>query len=100
LAAKLTGYKIDIKGESGEEFSVAADETTIDDLPISRRVKSTLDKAEISSVAQLRAKVEAGESIEGIGEKSLEEIKAALAEINSAKPGSEESPSDSEAQEQ
>lgn len=99
LAAKLTGYKIDIKGESGEEFSVEADESTIDDLNISRRVKSTLDKAEIATVAALKEKIEANEPIEGIGEKSIEEIRTALEELESGVDSQEES-TDSETKEE
>lgn len=91
LAAKLTGYKIDIKGESGEEFSVAADELNVDDIPLSRRVKSALDKAEITSLTDLKAKIADEEPIEGIGPKSLEEIHQVLAELDRPKEAEDQS---------
>jgi len=94
LAAKLTGYKIDIKGESGEEFTASANDLNVDDLPLSRRVKSTLDRAEITTVAQLKERLKAEDPIEGVGPKSLEEIEAALEEVKSgsSKAKKEETP--------
>lgn len=89
LAAKVSGYKIDIVGESGESLTtVEADEPNVDELEISRRVKSSLDKLGITSVTELREKIDAGEDLEGIGPKSLEEIREALDNLD--KVGSEE----------
>lgn len=86
LAAKLSGYKIDIVGEGGDSVaSVAANEPSVDELNMSRRVKSSLDKLGITDVGELRAKMETGETLEGIGPKSLEEIKSALEELGTTK---------------
>ncbi|KXK26151.1 MAG: hypothetical protein TR69_WS6001001145 [candidate division WS6 bacterium OLB20] len=108
LAAKLTGWNIDIEGEtvkvesndaygkvgsedeedsdaeSGTDGSDAdasgstAEEGSIESLGLSSRIVTALDKAGITSVEDLKAKVDAGEDIAGIGPKSLEDIKKAL----------------------
>jgi DNA-directed RNA polymerase alpha subunit len=45
---------------------------------LSTRIIATLAKAGITNKEELKAKVEAGEKIAGIGEKALTEIKAVL----------------------
>lgn len=83
LAAKLTQYKIDIQGESGEKaISVTGDEEyEIDSLGLSSRVRTALVKASVTSLDQLKEKSdkELGE-ISGIGPKSVKEIKDKLKE--------------------
>lgn len=116
LAAKLTGWNIDIEGEtvkveSGEAYAKAddgdsedeGDDTEADDqsddatedqteeaeapaesgdsvesLGLSSRVVTALEKEGITSVSELKEKVESGDDIPGVGPKSLEEIKSAL----------------------
>ncbi len=99
LAAKLTGWKIDIQGETiriDSDFT-KADESEIDNeedsdeskveeksgdefenLGLSARVVTALEKSGISTIDKLKEKLESGEKIEGVGPKSLEEIKEAL----------------------
>ncbi|MBN1331333.1 transcription termination factor NusA [Candidatus Dojkabacteria bacterium] len=89
LAAKLTGWKIDIQGETikaGEaktETKTKANAKPEDDSPLaglklSTRTLNALIKAGISEIEDLKGKIDAGEKIEGVGPKALEEIKAAL----------------------
>lgn len=94
LAAKLTGWKIDIKGEDSEEEVEAEenikeveksgeagdgeDDIGIKTLGLSTRVVRALEKADIDDVEDLREMVEEGKKIEGIGPKALEEIQKAL----------------------
>ncbi|MCA9379171.1 transcription termination/antitermination protein NusA [Candidatus Dojkabacteria bacterium] len=98
LAVKLTGWKLDIQGvqgykeageiskfQEGEKPAKAAkkeEKTTktseIDSLGLTSRTVSALGKAGVTGVSDLKAKVEAGEKIAGVGPKSMEEIKAAL----------------------
>lgn len=117
LAAKLTGWNLDIQGqnmyeENGRkskfemvdgEFKAPAkkvepdtndeaateepsqdepqteDAGVFDALGLSGRVVSALEKAGISTVDELKAKIDAEEKIPGVGEKSVEDIKSALA---------------------
>jgi len=86
LAAKLTGYKIDIKGQSGEAVASGSedDKFEIDTLELSSRVKNVLVKAEITTLDGLRTALE--DKIEGVGPKAIEEIKAALDKVAAPKP--------------
>ncbi len=111
LAAKLTGWKLDIQGtamnkenegrskfeqdalgivvdrkkkvtkedkkEVGSEKAEKSNEEN-DLAGLSTRIIATLAKAGITNKEELKAKVEAGEKIAGIGEKALTEIKAVL----------------------
>lgn len=76
LAAKLTGYKIDIKGEEGQEMA-SADASPVsefDETELSDRTKNALTQAGILTVAQLRESLAQGELIKGVGPKLREEI--------------------------
>jgi len=73
------------KAEAAEVSETAEDKEAVDNeggafagLEISARVLSALEKADINSVADLKAKLEAGEKIKGVGDKAVEELKAAL----------------------
>lgn len=111
LAAKLTGWKIDIQGkksyeengklskfeiEAGikptvnksakaeeseskaEDAAKEADASGIASLSLSTRTVSALEKAGVTELDDLKAKIEAGEKIAGVGPKAVEEIQAAL----------------------
>jgi N utilization substance protein A len=81
LAAKLTGYKIDIEGESGEKaISVTGEEEyEIDSLGLATRIRNTLIKAQITSLEQLKEKSEDElKEIKGLGAKAIAEIKKKL----------------------
>lgn len=79
LAAKLTGYKIDIKGSEGTKLSVTGEETyDIDNLEISGRIKKILIENNIGTIALLRDKMDEINEIQGLGPKAFEEITAAL----------------------
>lgn len=67
LAAKLTGWKIDIKGKS-----------ELESLGLSTRTISALSKAGITATAKLQEKEKDLGKIKGVGRKALEEIKKAL----------------------
>lgn len=86
LAAKLTGYKIDIKGESEakkptekikKEVTIKIDE--LEKLGLSSRIIKALRKAGITTKKQLAEKSEDElKKLKGIGEKAIEEIKKAI----------------------
>lgn len=83
LAAKLTGYKIDIKGESGKKaISVTGEEEyEIDSLSLSKRVRNALVNAEITTVDKLKEKSEDDlKEIKGLGTKAITEIQKKLSE--------------------
>lgn len=92
LAAKLTGYKIDIKGESGEAITSpakpAADSkdagNQLTPLNLATRVENALIKAEITTIDSLRQALENDTDIPGVGAKSIEAIKEALAGLPSS----------------
>lgn len=83
LAAKLTGYKIDIKGESSKtSLSVTGDEEyEIDQLGLSKRVRKVLIEQSILTIHMLRSRVASEEKIAGLGPKALKEVTAALEAI-------------------
>ena len=103
LAAKLTGWNLDIQGvnsykENGEKSifedgkgskvgkkarseegkKVSSEAGEIESLDLGTRVNKALEAANIATVDELRAKIEAGDDIKGIGAKSAEKIKAVL----------------------
>lgn len=83
LAAKLTGYKIDIKGESGKKaISVTGEEEyEIDSLDLSQRLRNALIKAGITRLEQLKEKSEAElKKIKGLGPKAIAEIQEKLSQ--------------------
>src|SRR3990170_4976765 len=78
LAAKLTGYKIDIQGASGKKaMSVTGkEEYEIDSLGLSSRVRKVLVDAGITSLESLKErKEEELKHIKGLGPKAIAEIK-------------------------
>ncbi len=81
LAAKMTGWKIDIRGSSGgletSRRVVAEDELSASGL--STRVANILRRAELTSLADLRTLAEGElEQVKGLGPKAVEEVKKAL----------------------
>lgn len=80
LAAELTGYKLDIEGESGQKISIE-DETnpSINTLDLPDKIKTLLVDAGITTVADLRAKQAMLADIKGIGPKAIATITTALA---------------------
>ncbi|PJA37842.1 transcription termination/antitermination protein NusA [candidate division WWE3 bacterium CG_4_9_14_3_um_filter_43_9] len=86
LAARLTGWKIDIKGykekkvsqeaEKGEETETQTKKLEV--AGISKRVVTLLNKEGIKSLKDLKQKKESLQMIKGLGKKSLEEITKAL----------------------
>lgn len=83
LAAKLTGYKIDVRGESGEEaISVTGEEEyEIDSLKLSSRVRNALVAANITSIQELSEKKEEDlGKVKGLGPKAIAEIKEKLSQ--------------------
>ncbi len=83
LAAKLTGYKIDIKGKSSKtSLTVTGDEEfEIDQLGLSKRVRTLLIEQNILTIHILRQRLESEEKIPGLGPKALKEINSALEAI-------------------
>jgi len=79
LAGKLTGYKLDIVGASGEKI-VIIDESnpSIDTLDLTDRIKTSLKDAGIATIADLKAKKDELGSIKGIGPKAKEAIEAII----------------------
>jgi N utilization substance protein A len=101
LAAKLTGWRLDIQGQdtyknnkgkskfemspdekaaakSGKADAKESDAGEIAQLDLGARIEKSLAAAGIDSLEALRAKIESGEAIEGVGEKSVDKIKEAL----------------------
>lgn len=81
LAAKLTGYKIDIKGQSGTTVSsnTLGPDASIEELNLSTRVANALTKAGINTLFDL--KKADPKNIAGVGPKAQQEIKAALEKV-------------------
>ena len=81
LAAKLTGYKINLKGSKGSKHTAKKDdlEHEIDKLELSSRTRNSLVEAGITTIADLRKKTDSQlAEIRGLGPKSLTEIKEKL----------------------
>jgi len=73
LAAKLTGFKIDIKG--GEKVAVEEEESELIKAGLSKRVVNALTKAGITTVKELKKKSEDElTEVKGLGPKALKEI--------------------------
>jgi len=72
LAAKLTGWKIDIK--SGKQ-RVIEKESELDKLGLKKKVRNLLIKAGITKAEELEEKQGELSKIKGLGSKSIEEIK-------------------------
>ncbi len=80
LAAKLTGWKIDIKGgEEKPEKKLDAGGSKLEEVGLPKRVVSALAKAGITEIEKLKEMSEDEfKEIKGIGPKAMEEIKELL----------------------
>jgi DNA-directed RNA polymerase subunit alpha len=74
--------EVDAEGASGEEYLREALGKTIEELTLPARAVNALKNAEIHVVADLAQKTEADlEQVKNLGEKSIDEIKTALAAL-------------------
>jgi len=74
LAAKLTGYKIDIKG--AEKITPKEKESELIKAGLSKRVANALEKVGVTTVKELKKKSEKElAKVKGLGSKALKEIK-------------------------
>jgi len=81
LAAKLTGFKINLKGPKGATVSASKDDTEheIDTLNLSSRVRNALVDAKITSIKDLKLLDDAKlKDTKGLGPKAIIEIKDKL----------------------
>ena len=75
LAAKLTGFKLDIKGSEGTALSVTGEEEyEIDQLGLSSRVRNALVDAGITGFHDLDRQEATLKELKGIGPKAVQEI--------------------------
>lgn len=90
LAAKLTGYKIDIVGPTGKALSVTGkEEFEIDQLDLSDKVRSILIEAGITHLFELQRVLEEDREMEGITSKTKKDLVRAVEafKLLTAKPG-------------
>lgn len=86
LAAKLTGWYIDIEGETGSTATGKKEDSKEDNksenafanLDLSAKLEKSLAAAGINSIEVLKEKLSQGEKIKGVGAKSLTELKSKL----------------------
>lgn len=72
LAAKLTGYKINIKGSAGKGLTITGEEEfEIDQLKPSKKVREALVEANITSLFELEKKVESLEELTELSKKQI-----------------------------
>ncbi len=82
LAVRTGDEETEIEGPSGEEYLRDALAKTLEELPLPARAVNALKNAEIQIVADLAQKTEADlEQVKNLGEKSIDEIKSALAAL-------------------
>ena len=82
LAAGASEMESDVDEASGEEFLREALGKTVEELPLPARAVNALKNADVHLVADLAQKTEADlEQLKNLGEKSIDEIKAALAPL-------------------
>ncbi|MEX0587360.1 MAG: transcription termination factor NusA [Patescibacteria group bacterium] len=98
LAAKLTGWRIDIKG-AGAVFAEGTKGLGLLDQGLSARVAKILGEAGIESAEQLKEKsLEEIKKIKGLGPKAFAEVEKILSKLKPAAPAepqkSEEAPSE------
>lgn len=81
LAAKLTGFKINIKGETSKESLTVTgeEEFEIDSLKLTTRVRNALVANNVLSIAALHHRLDEKAELEGIGPKALKDIVKAMA---------------------
>jgi N utilization substance protein A len=79
LAAKLTGYKLDIEGVSGEKVIIEDDSNpSVDTLELTDKLKTLLKDAGVTTITDLKDKRDTLTDIKGIGPKAVETILAAI----------------------
>ena len=80
LAAKLTGYKLDIVGATGGASVTATgdEEFEIDQLGLSTKVRNILVENNITLISELERRRNELSDVEGLGDKAVEEITKAL----------------------
>ena len=82
LAAGAPVEEAETEGASGEEYLRDALSKPLEELPLPARAINALKNAEIHVVADLAQKTEADlEQVKNLGEKSIDEIKTALAAL-------------------
>jgi len=82
LTVAATDDDIEIEGASGEEYLREALAKPLEELPLPARAVNALKASEIHVVADLAQKTEADlEQVKNLGEKSIDEIKTALAAL-------------------
>ena len=82
LAAAVGEMEIEADEASGEEFLREALGKPVEELPLPARAINALKNADVHIVADLAQKTEADlEQLKNLGEKSIDEIKAALAPL-------------------
>ena len=88
LAAKLTGYKITIKSQTGVQAATVTgdEEFEIDQLSLKPDVRALLVEKGYTSLYQLRDHLTEVEALGGVGPKALAAIKAALTLSQPPKP--------------
>jgi DNA-directed RNA polymerase subunit alpha len=80
LTIRTGEEEAETEGGSGEEYLRDALAKTLEELPLAARAVNALKNAEIHLVADLAQKTEADlEQVKNLGEKSIDEIKSALA---------------------
>jgi len=89
LAAKLTGWRIDIKG-AGKVFAEGTAGLALTRLSLPTRVVNILTAAGINTPEELKAKTEKElKAIKGLGPKALKEIKTKISDLGIAKRSKE-----------
>jgi DNA-directed RNA polymerase subunit alpha len=82
LSVAAGAEETEVEGPSGEEYLRDALSKTLEELPLPARAINALKNAEIHLVADLAQKTEADlEQVKNLGEKSIDEIKSALAAL-------------------
>lgn len=80
LTVRTGDEETEVEGGSGEEYLREALSRTLEELPLPARAVNALKNAEIHLVADLAQKTETDlEQVKNLGEKSIDEIKSALA---------------------
>jgi N utilization substance protein A len=75
LAAKLTGYKINIQGSGGQELSVTGEEEyEIDQVGLSQKARDVLVNAKVTTLMDLEKVMPELEGLEGMNKKLANEI--------------------------
>lgn len=85
LAAKLTGYKINLTGPKGAKMTATKDdlEHEIDKLELSSRLRNTLIQAGKTTIKDLQAmSSEDLKNTKGLGPKTIQELQEKLEELN------------------